>query len=132
MADRVVIDTDILIGLLRGEASSAERIAALQEDHRLMTTHINAFELYLGAYLSKKQEANVAAVKGLLNTLDMAGSDEDSMEIAARSAATLKQQGKGVEVKDILIGAMAIVNGAAVLTGNKKHFDRIEGLRIIE
>lgn len=131
MADRVVMDTDALVGLLRGDEGWKRRIAALRPGGRLLTTDINAFELYLGAHLSQRSERNLAAAKGLLNTLTLLHMSGDAMEVAARIAADLRARGEPLDVKDILIAAVALVHGAAVLTGNREHFRRVEGLAVL-
>lgn len=132
MATRIVIDTDALVGLLRADPQWTERIKNLEQATApLCTTDINAFELYLGAYLSKNQAGNIAAVKGLLNTLKILSTNEDAMEVAARSAAALKKRGEPLDIKDLLIASLALVNGASILTGNQKHFKRIPQLEVL-
>ena len=44
----------------------------------------------------------------------------------------LKHENKLIEIPDILIGSTAIVNKIKLATLNRKHFERIEGLDIIE
>jgi len=37
-----------------------------------------------------------------------------------------------IDIEDIMIAAIAIVNGEKILTRNSKHFKRIEGLEVEE
>ena len=79
--DGLIVDTDILIDLLRKKDYAVSLIKKLEDEVELATSAINAFELYRGAYKSRNQEKNLASVKGLLNSLRMLNTDEDSMEI---------------------------------------------------
>jgi tRNA(fMet)-specific endonuclease VapC len=40
-------------------------------------------------------------------------------------------QNKLIEIRDLLIGASALVNQFPVATSNKKHFERLSGITII-
>ena len=92
---------------------------------------INAFELYRGAYKSQNQEKNLASVKGLLNSLYMLNTDEDSMEIAGKITARLERGGNMIDIRDLLIASIALVNGFGVLTNNVRHFNRVPHLRVV-
>ena len=78
----LIVDTDILIDLLRKKDYAALLIKKLEDEVELATSAINAFKLYRGAYKSRNQERNLASVKVLLSSLRMLNTDEDSMEIA--------------------------------------------------
>lgn len=80
----IVIDTNILIDLLRNKESTVSKIKELEKNEELATTDINAFELYFGAYNSKDNEKNIASTKGLLKTMILLHTQEESMETAGR------------------------------------------------
>ena len=67
MGGGLIVDTDILIDLLRKKDYAVSLIKRLEDDVELATSAINVFELYRGAYKSQNQEKNLASVKGLLN-----------------------------------------------------------------
>jgi len=128
---KIIIDSDVLIDFLKSVPQATERIKELKEDNELGTTDINAFELYLGAYKSKKQEKELADVKGLLNTLFLSSTNEDSMEIAAKILSDLERRGKPLALRDLFIGSICLTNSFKLFTRNKKHFETIEGLELI-
>jgi len=127
----LIVDTDILIDLLRKRDYAVSLIKRLEDDVELATSAINAFELYSGAYKSQNQEKNLASVKGLLNSLRMLNTDEDSMEIAGKITASLERDGNMVDIRDLLIASIALVNSFGVLTNNVRHFNRIQHLRVV-
>ena len=127
--ESVCIDTDILIDLLRGK--KAEKIKELeQEDTVLMTTVINSFELYYGAYKTKKRYTNLSAVKDLLKRLVILQMGEEASEVAGEILGDLESKGQIIDFRDALIAGIAIVNGATLFTGNINHFNRIERVKI--
>ena len=129
--DGLIVDTDILIDLLRKRDYAVSLIKRLEDEVELATSAINAFELYRGAYKSQNQEKNLASVKGLLNSLRMLNTDEDSMEIAGKITASLERDGNMVDIRDLLIASIALVNSFGVLTNNVRHFNRIRHLRVV-
>jgi len=132
MEAKVIIDTTVLVDFLRDKKYAKNAIQELiHEENSLHTTDINAFELYHGAYKSRRQDKNLASVKGILNSLTLLSTTEDSMEIAGKTAAELDRKGEKIEIRDLLIGSIALVEGCSVLTNNRKHFERIRGLDVI-
>jgi len=129
--DGLIVDTDILIDLLRKKDYAVSLIKKLEDIEELATSAINAFELYRGAYKSRNQEKNLASVKGLLNSLRMLNTDEDSMEIAGKITASLERDGNMMDIRDLLIASIALVNGFGVLTNNIGHFNKIKHLRVV-
>jgi predicted nucleic acid-binding protein len=129
--DGLIVDTDILIDLLRKKDYAVSLIKKLEDEVELATSAINAFELYRGAYKSRNQEKNLASVKGLLNSLRMLNTDEDSVEIAGKTTASLERDGNMMDIRDLLIASIALVNGFGILTNNVGHFDKIKHLRVV-
>ena len=131
MEGGLIVDTDILIDLLREKDYAVSLVKKFEDEVELATSAINAFELYRGAYKSQNQEKNLASVKGLLNSLCMLNTDEDSMEIAGKITARLERDGNMIDIRDLLIASIALVNGFGVLTNNVKHFNRVPHLRVV-
>lgn len=132
MEDRIVVDSDILVNFLRNKEKEVELLKKMSEEVTLATTDINAFELYYGAYKSSRQDENLAATKGLLNSLLLLSTSEDSMEMAGMIITDLEKKGKAIEIRDLLIGSICLTNSLTLLTSNKRHFENMEGLKIIE
>lgn len=129
--ENIVVDSDILIDLIREVPEIVNQIKQLEVENTLGTTDINVFELYWGAYKSHKKESELAAVKGVLNSLFITSTNKDSMEMAAKIIADLENKGKPVALRDLFIGAICLTNSFKLFTRNKKHFENIEGLKLL-
>lgn len=57
---------------------------------------------------------------------------EESSAISSDLYADLRKTGKQLDDIDILIAGIAISNNMGLVTHNTKHFDRIEGLSVID
>lgn len=123
-----LLDTDSCIAILRGNAAVVERRAAVADD--VATTWITAAELYYGAAKSTAPEKNRALVTSFLATLPILGLDQASVQIFGEAKALLERQGRRVADADLFIGAIAVVQRAAVVTGNRRHYERIPGVTI--
>ena len=131
METKVIVDSDILIDLLRNETRTVILVKDLENSNILGTTDINAFELYHGAYKSRNVEKNLTATKGLLNTLFLISTNEDSMETAGKLLAEMDKKGIRMGINDVLIAAMCLVGQYTLLTRNKKDFSNIPGIKIL-
>lgn len=54
------------------------------------------------------------------------------MEVASKILARSRSNGETIDVRDLFIGSIALSNGYKLLTNNKEHFRRIEGLELYE
>ena len=130
MEDRVVVDTDVIVDFLRG-APEGQQLSDSSKYSRLVSTAVNAFELYYGAFLSKASAGGVSSVKRLLDSIEVLSTTTEAMLLAGRIGAELERKGKRLEFKDLLIGCIALNSGFSVLTRNAKDFQRIPGLKVI-
>jgi predicted nucleic acid-binding protein len=124
------LDTDLLVAILRGDDEAKEKIRQLDEEGRNATTSINAFEIFYGAYKSKKREKNVEGSKRLLSRMDILSIDGGAAEKAGSIFAKIELEGLPVEFRDVLIAASSIENHLTLVTRNKKHYQRISDLSI--
>jgi predicted nucleic acid-binding protein len=58
--------------------------------------------------------------------------DENVAQVAVDINNELKRKRKQIEMADLFIAATAIANKLPFATLNRKHFDRIDGLIVIE
>ncbi|MEK6826070.1 MAG: type II toxin-antitoxin system VapC family toxin [Nanoarchaeota archaeon] len=130
MENRVCLDTNILVDILRSNKDTVNLIKNIEESNILATTYINLFELYYGAALSENRKLNFMEVEKLISTLDLLNLSEQSTKLAGTILVTLKNKGQTVDFRDLLIASIAIANNFMLLTKNKKHFENIPGLKL--
>jgi predicted nucleic acid-binding protein len=123
-----IADTDVLIDFLAGNGEPASIVAAELRRGTLRTTVVTRFELLAGATTPRQLETLqqlLAAVPAL--SLDPAAADE-----AARVRRTLESRGEAIGMGDSLIAGIVLLHGGTLLTRNRRHFGRVEGLRVSE
>jgi tRNA(fMet)-specific endonuclease VapC len=123
-----IADTDVLIDFLAGVEPAAGRIAQELGRGALCTTAISRFELLSGAR-SQRQET---AIRELLAALPALALDEKAADRAADVRRALERSGASIGMADSLIAGIALAHGAALLTRNRRSFERLAGLRLAD
>ncbi len=131
MENSICLDTNILVDLLRNKSDAVKWVEENESNNILATTIINVFELYSGAYKAHDSENKILAVKKLVGKLKILYFNDNGAEEAGRLNAQLESKGASLEKRDLFIGAIALLEGFALKTDNKKHFLRIVGLKVI-
>lgn len=122
----IVADTDVLVDFLRGSSPGAERVAIEVATGRFATTSVTAFELLAGSRSARQAKA----VGDLLGALDILPLDLPSAHAAAAVRRSLDADGQGIGMADSLIAGICIASRAMLLTRNRRHFERVEGLSL--
>ena len=120
-----IADTDVLIDFLRG-TGQADRIALEIGTGRLCTTAITAFELWAGSDTSRQ----VAAVESLLDALTILPLDVSCARRAGKIRRDLEHAGSAIGMADSLIAGIAVEKDAILITRNRKHYERVPGLKL--
>lgn len=108
----ILADTDVLIDYLAGIDPVRGQIWAYAEVDRLQTSAITCFELLSGATKGRRGEA----IRGLLAALPVLPLDRDA----------------AVGMGDSLIAGIALTYDLPLFTRNRKHFERVPGLKLVE
>jgi tRNA(fMet)-specific endonuclease VapC len=121
-----IADTDVLIDYLagKGEADAVER---LLRRGALRTTVITRFELLSGA----KNAKQLARLAQLLDAVPSLGVDDAAADAAADIRRTLERSGNPIGMADSLIAGIVNSTGGALLTRNRRHFERVPGIRLV-
>lgn len=129
---KTIVDTDLLIDLLRNQKQAAVFIAGIEEkNYVLMTTAINLFELHYGAHKSQESEKNLQAINLLSRRLSILPLTSKAAQKAGHIYAQLERQGQPIGLRDTLIAAIALTRECSIATRNQAHFNRISDIAII-
>jgi len=126
---RCLIDTDWAIHYLNDHPGVIQRLGELQDDG-LALSIISLAELDEGVFYSRDPEGDERALRDFLRGVTVLGIDEAICQIFGRERGRLRAAGMLVGDFDLLIGATALRHNLTLLTNNRRHFERIEGLRI--
>lgn len=122
----MIADSDVLIDFLRGRGDWARRIAVELETRSFGTTAITAFEIRSGARTARQKKA----VDTLLDAMTILPFGPEDARIAAEIRQQVESRGQPIGMADYMIAAVCIAAGGVLLTRNRKHFERVEGLRL--
>ncbi len=128
----LVLDTTILIDALHRNQAALRKIAEIEAtEETVCITQVNVLELFKGAsYLPARSDDGVQKIRRLLEAFVILCVDEDTYECFAALSAQLRSRGESINDFDELIAAIAMTNGAAIVTRDE-HFQHIPGLRVI-
>jgi toxin FitB len=109
----------------------------LYEDHELLITAITVAELRFGVAIMPEGAQKMAMEKNVDQTLEEFGGvclsfDGMAAEDYATIVAARKIAGRPIGVHDAQIAAIARSGGFTLATLNRKDFDGIEGLKVID
>lgn len=122
----IVADTDVLIDALQGLPGLTDLVEDLLRGRRLATTAITRIELGVGAGSPSERDG----VEALLASVPVLPLDAEAAAVASRVGASLRSAGSGIPMADLAIGGICLALDVPLLTRNRRHFERIEGLRL--
>ena len=129
MSLHALIDTDWVIHYLHGHAAIVARLDELQPQGLALSV-ISLAELYEGVYYSRDPEGDEQDLTDFLRGVTVLGLDTDIAKMFGRERGRLRAAGTLIGDLDLLIGATALHHQLTLLTNNRSHFERIDGLRI--
>ena len=132
-----LLDTTVYVDL-RGRGGAARKAEAeeimrqlLLDGETLVTSRVNVAEIYIGVELSDDPRKEQAALDEYLAWIGVVELDDAAARHFGRIRAYLQKRGRLVGDMDILIGAIALANGHAVVTRNQGHYSNMPGLTVI-
>lgn len=119
----VLIDTSVLIDVLRGHAAATKVL----RDARLAGP-LHASELTRLEILAGMRPAEAGATRALLEIIDWRPLDGQIAEMAGELGRQWLPGNRGIDAADLAIAATAVVLEVPLLTRNVKHFPMFAGL----
>jgi tRNA(fMet)-specific endonuclease VapC len=126
MSGRHLLDTNVVVALLNGEAEVTARIDALPE---VFLSIAVLGELYFGAANSGRPEANAARVSDFAGTCTLVVPDAETARRYGQLRVELKKKGRPIPENDLWIAASALQHGLTLATRDL-HFGHVAGLDI--
>ena len=126
MSDYIIIDTDILIDIGRGDNSAIEYLKNLEDEIGLAISAVTEMELIVGCQ-SKKELRSMERFLRRFEILKL------SERISVEAVELLREYrlSHGLLIADAIIAATAIVYNLSFVSKNQKDYRFIEKLNLI-
>jgi len=124
----ILLDTNVVIAFFNGSKSVLERVHS--EIDRIALSTLVVAELDYGAKASQKAEENLEKLYRFVDIVRVVPFDLECAKIFGTIKSKLRKMGKPTGEVDALIAATAMSNKAVLVTGNRKHFENIKGLKV--
>jgi tRNA(fMet)-specific endonuclease VapC len=125
-----MVETDWAVHWLRGRKLIVERLKEL-DIYGLGLSIISLAELYTGMYRSDNISLAIEGMEEFLSYVTVLNINDDICRRFGEENARLREKGKIIEDFDLMIAATCLHYDLKLLTNNRRHFERIEGLEII-
>lgn len=127
VAMKLVLDTNIAIGFLKGHRTIVEN---LKQADKVYLPVIVVGELLYGAKKSSQPARNLKRFRSFINDCTLIAIDEEISEHYSNIKLELSKKGTPIPENDIWIAATAIYYSTTLAT-NDNHFTCIDNLKIL-
>lgn len=124
----ILLDTDICIEILRGNKNVIEKAKNVYSN--LNISFLTVAELYYGAEKSSNKIKNINLVEQFLLSIEIIESDLEICKKFGELKSKLEKNGNRIADADLFIASTALTKCEKLITGNVKHFQRLEELKI--
>lgn len=124
----ILVDTSILIELFRkSNKQNATLIQLIRLGHSFCISAVTEYEIYIGTTLK-----HIDFWNQFLNRIPVLPFDKNAAKIAVEINKELKRKRKLIDTADLFIAATALSQNLPFATLNRKHFENIDSLILIE
>jgi predicted nucleic acid-binding protein len=115
---RLLLDTSVLIDVLRRRCGRRELLAELaRAGHLLATTSLNVAEVYAGMRPGEEPQTET-----FLDSLDCYDLTRSAGQLAGKLKNEWSRKGRTLTIADTIIAAVALENRCVLMTDNGKDF----------
>ena len=123
-----MIDTSILIDFYRkSDKTNSVWYKLVKQNYVFAVSKVTKYEIYAGA-----TESQLEFWDSVFKNITILSFDEKTTNEAVNINTILKKKNKQIAIADLFIAATAVVWSLPFVTLNKKHFERIDGLEMID
>jgi predicted nucleic acid-binding protein len=128
----VIADTNFLSDILAGKPSARKALTkVITEGYYVVTTVITTSELFFGAKRRSWHDERLLKLEDFIYSLQVLDFTLEQSKLFGSLRAKLVDTGRDIGFADTAIAAIALSLDIPVITANVKHFQRIEGLKIV-
>ncbi|MFP4421760.1 MAG: type II toxin-antitoxin system VapC family toxin [Desulfococcaceae bacterium] len=127
-----LIDTDILSYFMKDMEPVVSRFQAYLEKMGKINLSIVTYYEIISGLKHKRSWKKLGFFQGFVEENRVLPLTPSSVGISSDVYANLRHQGCPIDNMDLLIAGVAISNGLVLVTHNKRHFGRIDGLELAD
>jgi len=128
---KYLIDTDWIVDFLKGRKDTVKILRSLA-DEGLCVSLISYGEVYEGIYYGNDPQRHERTFQNFLHGVEVLPLNEAIMRRFAKVRGQLRSRGLLIGDPDILIAATALHYNLILMSNNKRHFDRIDDLKLYD
>lgn len=121
------LDTEVVIDYIRDKKPCSEWADNALRRYSCCVTSITIYELKFGIVFAGRKDAYAS----MLAELPVLNFEQKAALIAGEIHAKLCLNRQDIGPKDVFIASICIANNCALLTKNKKHFERVKNLKLL-
>ena len=125
-----LLDTDWAIDYFNDREPTSSKIEELRNEGMDISI-ISLAELYEGILNSRDPESSERKLLGFMSGVSVIGIDEGICRIFGDLRGKLRKKGLLIGDFDLIIASTALYYKITLCTNNRKHYDRIEGLKML-
>ncbi|WP_078060730.1 type II toxin-antitoxin system VapC family toxin [Desulfotomaculum copahuensis] len=127
MAEQVLIDSTVIISHLRTRSKSETLFErTLKKIEKCYISAITAWEIEYGAVRAKR----TTDLDNILPLVEVIPFGLAEAQMAAIIYADLKSRNQTIDIKDVYIAGTCLVHRLPLVTENREHFRRVDGLAL--
>ena len=126
VTDEIIVDTDILIDVGRGDETAVKYLESLEKSKRLAVSAVTYMELIVGCENKRDQHA----VERFVRRFEVLALTEAITEKAIELLLTYRLS-HGLLIADALIAATAIERNEPLVSKNQRDYRFIDGLDLL-
>ncbi|MDR0310193.1 MAG: PIN domain-containing protein [Acidobacteriota bacterium] len=125
------LDTNIISYLLRGDTGVTQRWRRERTQGNPSVIPTIAYYEVKRGLVAANAKSKLEAFERLCGALNVDYLTIEDVDVASRIYAERKTLGRPIEDADLLIAAQSVSRGYKLVTNNLKHFELINGLKLV-
>ena len=126
-----LLDTDTLSLHLKGHPCVMANVRTYAQAHGVIHFSLITYYEVLNGLLAKDARQQLGRFQNLVLDSRLMPLTPESTRLSAQISADLRKAGQPIEHTDILIAGVALASQMQLATNNTRHFERINGLQLV-
>lgn len=127
-----LLDTNVCIRYLNGQSESIRSRIEQSDPASLALCSVVKAELLFGARKSQASVTNFERLRRFFSAFASFPFDDQAAEVYGEIRGDLETRGKLIGANDLLIAAIAVAQGAILVTANRREFSRVSRLNWVD